>query len=244
MQLSKILAGAALAALLAGGGTARANITIVAGNNPTGTEQNIQFEAADEVPGLTQTGDTNQTNSPVIFTTVFTAGPGSNGGNGTGQNIVANGIGQGDIVCAPGATPCVNNGGGSDSSELTSLQITPGGNTAWTDFIGNPTHGVGTMNVYAQDNLGHNFDFSLGQGQNFFTITASAGEVITLVQLTEETGATGPFGWADFAQPRVSGVCTLVGATCTAIPTPEPASLVLLGTGVLGIGLLARRRRN
>jgi hypothetical protein len=231
----------ALASSLAG--TAHATIMFSPTNTHSATEENVMFEAADEIPGTTQTGDTNRTNSPVIFDTTFTAGAGSLGGSGTGQNIVANGIGQGDIVCAPGATACVNNGGNM-SSQLNSLEIKPGAGFAWTDFIANPTNGQGTMNVFVQDNMGNNFDFTLGNGQNFFTLTASGGEVITDVQLTQETGTAGPFGWNDFAQPRVSGVCTLVGATCTAVLVPEPASLALLGSALAGFGWFARRRRN
>jgi hypothetical protein len=227
-------------ALLIGIGTAHATIIFSPTNSPSGSEQTIQFESP--ITGLSITGDTNQTNSPVIFDTTFAKGVGSLGGAGTDQEIIGQGLGQSHITCTTGGTACTNNGG-NQSVQLNSLEMKPGNNTAWTDVVANPDFGTGTMNVFVQDNLGNNFDFTLGNGQNFFTLNASGGEVITDVQMTMSAGG----GWNDFQQPRVSGVCTLVGTTCTPIATPEPGTLVLLGTAILGFGVghhWMRRRRD
>jgi hypothetical protein len=264
MQLSKILAGAALAAALAlaSGSPAKATVQFIptpgnlcqAAGLGGGCEENVQFDQGDLTPGLVQLGDTNRSGSPVIFDTNFAAGvslPGGQpnlGGPGTRQFIVASGQGQGDILCAPGgATACFNgSSGGGSASQLTSLEMKPGTNAlgqqlGWGDVLIDPNFGEGMMNVWVQDNLGNNFDFTLGNGQNFFGLIAQNGEEIVDIQLT----IIGAGGFDMLKQPRVSGVCAIVTAnSCVPLPTPEPASIAILGTGVLGLGLLARRRRN
>jgi len=241
--------GAVLAASLAAMFplAAHATITFSPTNSPQPNEENIMFEAADLVPGLTQTGDTNQTNSPVIFDTNFAKPAASLGGAGTGQFIAADGIGQGNIVCETGGTACVDNSAALNPTanmQLNSLEMKPGAGFAWTDVVANPDFGIGTMNVFVQDNMGNNFDFMLTKGSNFFTLVASGGEVITDVQMTQEAGTSAPFGWNDFKQPRVSGVCALnaAGTSCTPL-IPEPGSLALLLGGLLGMGWLGYRRR-
>lgn len=206
------------------------------------------FEAGDLTPALTQTGDTNKSNSPVIFDSDFAKATGSLGGAGTSQLFNADGIGQANLVCADTPAKCPNAAGGL-TNLLTSMEMKPGPGLGWGDALLNLDSGIGTVNVFVTDQLGGQFDEKLKKGENKFTIVASAGEVITDIQISELTGATGAFGWDKFKQPRVSGVCTLnADTTCTpiVIPIPEPSAIALLGAGLCALGLVHvgfRRRR-
>ena len=119
---------------------------------------------------------------------------------------------------------------------LSNLTITPAGGLSFTDFIGNLNNGSGTadITVFYTGGVGSQttFAFALGNGQNFFTLLAGTGETFTSIDINVIGG-----GFDRFDQPRVSGV----GPGVTIIP--EPSSIALLGTGLLGIAGLARLRR-
>lgn len=156
----------------------------------------------------------------------------------TDQTLIQNASGQADIYCG---SNCVDGGAKNTSSQLNSLEISLAPGYGSTDFIGNLVFGEGTAQISVTDQTGATFTFDLGNGQNFFTLTATNNEVITDIQIiAEDPSAT--FGWNDFKQPRISGVCTLTDHTCTPIPIPEPATLTLFATALLGLGLFVRRR--
>jgi hypothetical protein len=72
-------------------------------------------------------------------------------------------------------------------------------------------------------------DFTVdANGENFFTVTAINGQFITSISLTAINGAT----FEDVRQVRLGGAGEI----------PEPASMFLLGTGLLGAAASLRKR--
>jgi hypothetical protein len=72
-------------------------------------------------------------------------------------------------------------------------------------------------------------NFALGNGENFFGIQATGGDVITSIAFN-----TNGIGVADLRQVRIGGVAA-------AVPEPGTWALMLLGFGAVGVSM--RRRR-
>ena len=115
---------------------------------------------------------------------------------------------------------------------LNSVTISvPGG--SFEDIIFNPFFGSGTATVTATtvSNEVFTFSYALGNGQNFLTILDSGGTFSSV-------NISAPDGFTDLRQVRISGA-QLISST----PVPEPATLLLFGSGLVGAGALLRKRR-
>jgi len=182
-----------------------ATITFTLGNNPQPNEENILLNSG--VSGLTVTGTGNTSNLTVNFTST--------------ETLTAPSSGQARIEAVDGL--------------ITSpLSITVPGGT-YTDLIINPFNGgagagVATITVLEPVGPPSTFSYSLGPGQNFVTIVASGGEVISTTTITTTQG----FG--DLRQPRISG------AALTLVRVAEPGSVLLLGSALAALGFYSWRK--
>jgi hypothetical protein len=119
----------------------------------------------------------------------------------------------------------------------------------FTDYIFNPavtgpnaTGGPATVTAVANDGT-FTDPITLGNGNNFLTITTAGGELLFSVTITPASGSS----YAQYQQPRVSGVCTPGTVGCTVAPplalVPEPGTLALLASGLMGFGIVRRRKQ-